>query len=282
MEPWCSVYYTQDLYSSWVLLAYAAHESAISQFGKAALRVLAANAETPDDLPEAIRHSHLKRTLTFANELVGATIPRDSSRVDPETLVKRAYSDAWSTDSILMRLDRNAWPVFIREWLDRLGIQGERMQWMREPWPSGSETLESLVARLVQERNDLAHGVRPSAVLAADPMIDWASAVQEFARRTVGCLQTNLAESMGLTLDSIGTVGDLRFGPHTIPIAELAVAVRVDGHILCRDGAGHLRIGRVISMQHEGDAVENALAGSERLAITLNRSIEGSEFFAPI
>lgn len=275
--------YATELYSGWVLLAYAAHESALVGLGRAAMTVLARCAGTPDALPSALRDWHLRRTIAFANELSGVSAPRRlTGEVTAEDVVRKAYTSAWADVSILMRLDKNAWPNNVREWLGRLGVTAEQLRWMREVYGAGSDTLESRVAELVQERNDLAHGLRPSSVRSADAMQDWVSAVMEFTRRTTEVLQVALAESLSPTLETIGERADKSLGSNTAALVVVAQPLQVGGHLLCRGADGRVCQARIISMQCGGESLQEASPGAERIAITLNRSVEGIELFAPL
>jgi hypothetical protein len=251
-------------------------------YGKALMSLVSVAAPTPDDLPEGVRASHLKRTLIYANELSGSTASRRKGTVDLEQLLRTAYTSDWATTSVLMRLDGNAWPEAVKSWLDRIGVGDDRLQWMKAPQGDGSESLESRVKSLITERNDLAHGVRPVALQSAASMNDWLAAVMEFSRRTYACVQVAYAEGFPAMLASpLGELdpGAPALGASTVAIAELKARIDVGGHVLARSADGKVVCAQVLSMQSDGLALEQALPGQQRVAVTLNRAVAGIEFF---
>ncbi|GAA5036168.1 HEPN domain-containing protein [Microbacterium fluvii] len=275
--------YATELYSGWVLLAYAAHESALTGLGRAAMAVLARNAPTPDALPEVMQEWHLRRTIAFANELSGVNAPRRrAGQVRLEDVVRRAYTSDWADVSILMRLDANAWPSNVREWLSRLGVSGDQLRWMKDPHGQSTDTLESRVSELVQERNDLAHGIRPTSVRSADAMREWSDAVLEFSRRVSEAIQVTLATSLKIDLKPIGVRADEELGSNTAALATVASQICVGGHVLCKGADGRVHHGRIVSIQCDGADLAEVAGGSERVAVTLNRPVEGMVLYAPI
>lgn len=58
--------------SALIWIAYAVHEGAMGALGRAVMAVLAANAPTPDGLPDVIKQAHAVRTLVLANEISGS------------------------------------------------------------------------------------------------------------------------------------------------------------------------------------------------------------------
>jgi len=276
--------YSRELYSSWILMAYAAHESAIKSYGQAAMKVLARVAPTPDQLPEAMAEAHQKRTLQLANEIASKNANRGDQRVDLGTHFRTAYTREWAITSVLMRLDRNAWANNIRELLKRVEVEDSAFSWLREPWEHGSETLESRVDALVRERNLIAHGDRPDSLLSEDVMRDWIAEVKEFSRRVKCILQARLATSFAALLDE--ELGDLDpFGPkmavETVALILTHRDLAVSDHVLLLHEDGRIAAAYIKSIQSAGTARERVSKGSARIAVTLNTAAAGCRLYAP-
>lgn len=271
----------RELYSSWVLLTYAAHESSIAGLGNAVMKVLANLAARPARLPPELRLLHAERTLIVANEARGTTSARRNPGLDLETLLVKAYSASWSSNSVLMRLDRNAWPDVVREWLRRLTSDEGNFEWMRTPAPSSTETLESVVSGLVRERNDIAHGVRPANLRTDADMIDLVRDVEEFARHVFMMVELALFRHFPRRLPSkVGIVDPLvSLGAHTVAFSRLAIALAVGDHVVLRRG-DNVRCARVSSLQSGGAALNAAAPGAEKVAVTLSKEVGRASVFA--
>lgn len=272
--------YELELYSAWVLLSYAAHESAITSYGKAVVTLLSTLAATPDNLPTVLQESHLRRTLLYADELTNNRVRAEG--VSAEDLLKQAYTTDWATNSVLMRLDRNAWPDNVRELLGRAGVADEDLRWMKEPYGTGTETLESQVRKLVFERNGIAHGNRPVSVSRADSMCEWLDAVREFSRRTVMALQLTLAESFPTAV--IAPLGEIDaaatgLSEETQAFSVMLVSLAKGDHVLGRTPDGRMAVARVRSMMSDSRPLDDVSVGQQRVAVTFNRSVAGAEMF---
>ncbi|MGC5171209.1 HEPN domain-containing protein [Microbacterium sp. DT81.1] len=274
--------FTSDVYASWILLAYASYEAALRNLGEATIGHLGQFAPTPADLPDDIRRAHAERVVRRASEAFSQRVPSRGQDIDPEDFLSRAFGSDWASVSVLLRIEKNGWVQNVREWLRRVGAEDADMVWMREPYGSSTETLESFVDRLVGERNDLAHGDLPAATLSADLMVEWIDAISEFVRRIYLCLQVACARAFPAHV--MRRFGDIdpdapALSDMTAAFAVLHEDVSVMQHALVISDSGEVRAARVASMQTESIGIEKATAGDERVAITFSRSIERCAVF---
>lgn len=266
-------------------MIYAAHESAISEFGKAVLKCMSDSVEIPNELPEAIEELHINSTLALASMLQnGKRLPLDlTGDLDLLTLFRRANSSEWANYSILMRIDGNAWPDKISEWLRRIDANDS---WMNHPWDDGSETLNSKIRSLLDERNRVAHGERPVNLQSLVVMEDWVEAFEHFSK----CVKTEIQVAISrmfpslLTLD-IGEV-DLQvtnLGESTVPFLATHHDLEVGVDILAKNRSnGSLFLTKIKSMQSSGLNQVAVLSGSSKIAVSFNRPVSDCDLFLPV
>lgn len=279
--------YARSLYSSWVLLTYASLEGAIDSLGTAVMRVLAEVARTPDHLPEMLKKHHLARTLLLAQELEGGTargrkIPEE---ITAESLLREAFTEEWWANSVLMRLDKNAWSNNAKEWLERVGAKTEELSWMNDPWEAGgSERRSSLIDTLVRERNDLAHGETPDNLVSSDLMIARVEAVRDFLQFSKTSLQISLLSSFeSLQRSALGRIDKGQdLGRSTFAFEELYSMAKVDEVLVLRTSTSTYVPARIKSIQCNGNDLQQVEAGAVRVAITINRDVEGCEILSTI
>ncbi|WIY02810.1 MAE_28990/MAE_18760 family HEPN-like nuclease [Amycolatopsis mongoliensis] len=276
--PRGDVDYRVNLYSSWILLAYAATEAAFTKLGNASLQTLKVAAGVPGDLPPQLMAAHQKRTLAYLS--AQATSERKDSNF--QDAISHLDSVRWAEFSRLTAIDRNVWSDVIREWCDRLMVAEAKISWMKAPFGDSSESAASRLDKLVSERNSIAHGEVPENLLGADLMCGWIDDARSFFERCICAMQAHFVERFG-TFDCrhLGEVDEkVTLGPSTVAIKKLDVAVSVGDHVcLVPVGDGAPRVGSIISIQSEGVSLQAVEIGRERVAIGLSRQVRANSLF---
>lgn len=271
-----------DRYGSWILLAYGACEFGLGQIGQAMLQSLAQRYPTPSRLPARIALSHRQTTLSHLSFLAAQHPNRPGFLESLSKFDGRGWSDA----SQLMTLPGNAWPDNVKSWLSRLGIESNYLGWMTEPNSlSGqpSETLESRLSNLVQERNPIAHGQRPQNLLSPSEMVDWVEDCRRFVESCATTMQLHFASTMPFRLSKIGDIDQLlQLGSTTLPFLTTRTDLTVGQHVLLSRNRSPKRIACIQSMMSNGISSNHFSAGTSRVAVTLNKPHGGtSAYLAP-
>ncbi|WP_144877527.1 HEPN domain-containing protein [Microbacterium sp. 1.5R] len=276
--------FASDVYASWVLLTYAAYEASIQALGKAAVQHLGEFSSSLSDLPDLVREAHIERTVRRASDALSRN--KHGASDDPgsvEEILRGAVGPAWADESSLLRLDRNAWSDNVKELLRRVGVGDPEMEWMRQPFGPSTETLESQVDRLVQERNDLAHGDLPTEIRSPELMIDQISAVQEFVRQSYYCLMMMCASAFPSSLSKeLGVVNEappVSLAETTVGYLAISTAVRVGDFVPTVSDEGQLRLTRVVSIQCSSESLEVVEPGREHVAVTFSRPMRTARAF---
>lgn len=259
--------YRAELYGSWVLMTYGACQYSLGQIGNACMRVLAERARRPRDLLDRPQIEHYRLTLSE----VQRTMLEGSSPSRVDAALRNLVSGSWSESSQLLRIDRNVWPSYIREWMGRIGVSGAAVRWMDQPIPGGTETYASRMTALVAERNPIAHGELVVQVLDSTLMVDWLEDCRLFIERCALTLIEHLVTAYRPRLTRIGTIDQaVRLGNQTIALARVARHVEVGDHVVLklRDS---VRAARVRSIMANDVALDYAREGSLRVAVTLTR-----------
>jgi hypothetical protein len=267
--------YRQSLYCSWVLLAYAAMQGAITGQGSACVAILGRAARKPDDLPEHLRKEHQRQTLMaltdYANGRAGSSLTDRQFAAALSSLEQ----DDWSEHTRLLALDRNVWPDVVRAWLSRLGTS-HKLGWIDAPYGEGSETLGSQMERLIDERNRFAHGERPGSLLEPNIMCEWIDAAQFFVERVVRTVQDwTIRTFPDLPYPDIGVVDAVTsatLGDQTLAFSTLSTSLRID-EVVCVWHEDKPALTKVVSMQSEGVPLEEVADGQERLAVSFARKV---------
>lgn len=274
--------YSSTLYSSWVLLTYAAYEGSIADLGESALGVLQQFSDTPDDLPDLVRTAYSKRVV----ETIVTTSRRTSShtKVSAEEVVRSAFSSGWAQHSRLLQLDGNAWPDSVCELLGRLGVEDSKLSWLKEPADDSSESWESIVKRLVAERNTLAHGQASDNLQDAAKMSTWLSEIRTFSERihAVACaaLITHFTQLIPPQLGDLDEEYTPTLGNSTNAFSTLRRAVKVGDFLLDVRPDNTAHVVRVVSLQREGVSVVAAEAGDTRVAVSVSKRIDDRGLWA--
>jgi hypothetical protein len=274
--------FASDVYASWVLLTYAAYEASIQALGKAAVQHLGEFASSLSDLPDVVREAHIERTVRRASDALSRS--KHVASDDPgsvEEILRGAVGPAWADESSLLRLDRNAWSVNVKDLLRRVGVGDSEMEWMRQTFGPSTETLESQVDRLVQERNDLAHGDLPTEIRSPELMIEQISAVQEFVRQSYYCLMMVCANAFPSSLSKeLGVVNEaVVLAETTVGYLAMTTAVRVGDFVPTVSDEGQLRLTRVVSIQCSSESLDVVEPGHEHVAVTFSRPMRTTRAF---
>lgn len=279
LAPAGDVSYRSALYSSWVLLTYAATEAGIDGLGKACMNIFGREAPNPGLLPPEIMNEHRMRSL---NHLAGLASARQQ---DAEFAKSLSVLDAagWHERSRLLALDQNVWPDSVREWMYRIGVAKERVRWMSEPSDEHSDTLESRIRELIFERNLIAHGGRPDNLLSAALMCAWLADARRFVERVGRVLQCHVADLLHLTLERVGDVDPtVTLGNSTVAILELRSTVAVGDHLLLTGSDAETKSCLVVSLQNHGQELVSAVSGLTSVAITVDRRVQAAELCLPV
>ncbi|WP_144837158.1 MAE_28990/MAE_18760 family HEPN-like nuclease [Kocuria rosea] len=269
-----NVHYS-ELYSSWILLMYAAHEASFVGYSESVMRVFSHLNLEPDKLPENIKSHHISRTLLLANEVKNGISHQNQSDVDLESLIMNASTSNWVNNSALMRLDKNAWPDAIEEILGRISFDGSDTSWMNDTYQGSSNTYKGVIKWLVQERNSLAHGNRPDTFEAFDIILDNVDVIADFSRRSKCFLQVALASHFPQLLSAeLGDVADMNIGENIIPFETVHNDISVGDHVLLKQRTGKLATSYVKSIKSGDKKLNIAEAGSTKVAICFNRSVK--------
>ncbi|WP_273654476.1 MAE_28990/MAE_18760 family HEPN-like nuclease [Cellulomonas fimi] len=268
------VTYAMHLYSSWVLLAYAATEAAVVDFGRAIIECLGEAAADPSMLPAPVRVEHYTRMLRD----LGLRAKDEGADASFSDLLRSVDGESWADTTILMRLERNVWPETIKEWLGRIGLAGEKLRWMSQPIGASAETAASRLTKLVEERNDIAHGALPTQILTADLMCDWIDEIAAIVGEIAASLQRHLASEYPNLL--VAPIGQLdpnppRLSDETIAMLEVGVTLKSGSALLLRSSEGAVHFVTVKSLQIDGVAMEEVAAKSNRVAVTVSRDARG-------
>lgn len=279
ISPQGDVDYRGAIYSSWVLLAYAATEAGIVGLGRAVLRLLGRISPMPNMLPASILGEHRIRSLKHLARLV-----EDETQQAEFAAAFRGFdAQGWHERSRLMHVDHNVWPDTVRELLGRLHVPSGSLSWMNEAETGGSETLSSRVAELIRERNALAHGGRPDNLLSSELMCQRVGDALRYVEQAAITLQCHLSDLLTLAPVGIGQVDHaLQLGTHTVPVVRLDFAISVGDHLLIGGISTGTKSCIVQSLQCDGQALTRAPAGAERVSITVSREIHGGTLCLPI
>ncbi len=272
------VEYRNNLFASWVLLLYAATESAIANQGRACVRLLGSAFTVPTQLPEPALKHHRLLTLSHLAEQA-----KDPAPDFPRALSALEGED-WAEHTRLLHLPGNVWPDVVTGWLGRLGIFGAEVRWMQQPRPDGdSETIASRVGALVAERNAIAHGEGPTQLLSRELAIAWLDDARFFVRAVVTTLQQHLVNVLDLDLPGLGQRDlNVRLGAQTIALLEMHHDLHVDSHVVVVTGAGQVRVARVRSIYQGGVAVDSVVAGAAHVAVNVSRDVRHCAIFTAV
>lgn len=261
-QPGADVRYRQSLYCAWVLLAYAAAEGTFVELGKAATEVIGSRIAAPGNLPVKIRDHHRERTLRHVLTLV--------KEPDYATWMGAVEAPNWPTYSRLLSLERNVWVNEIRGWFSRLE-GADTLEWLTSLTADAQETLESRWNRLVEVRNDIAHGELPAEIATAEVVGAWIESYETFARHSVASLHQVLAKILDVAHCShVGEVDTaLSLGSSTIAFKELGCMLSLGDHVLLGD-SHDVQVGRILSIQRHGDSLEEAPIAMNEVAVTLS------------
>lgn len=265
--------YRANLYSSWILLTYAATEAALQEQGRACLRVIGSLIDTPADLPPLLMKKHHQRTLEHLSGLASA----DDQDDDFMDAISSINSHGWTRFTRLTSIDRNVWPNVVKEWLRRLDVDESRLKWMEEPFIDDSETASSRLKTLVSERNSIAHGLVPDNFVDAEIMCKWIDDSRAFVKQVVATLQAHLVTMLKISLDHLGEIDkSVSLGNSTVAFLRLSFEMRDGAHVSLVAPDGGCHIATVRSMQSNDVSLSYAPAGQERIAVTLSREIRES------
>jgi RiboL-PSP-HEPN len=256
-----------DLYGSWVLLAYSVCQFSIDEIGRGCMQLLGKKYRYPGLMPDSIFASHQKMTLDYIRWLM----ERDADNSDVKQLIRHVYSNEWSSHSKLLQLDRNVWPSVVREWLRRLGVNDGDLKWMSEPVPGKTETYESRMTSLVEERNPIAHGQSADSILTAILMKEWVEDCCRFMERCAMTVSLRMAQDHTLRLERVGLVdATMRLGNSTVAVEELNYPVSVRDHLILSSRGVRKKIVRVDSIMSDGKHHDLLPAGHKHVALGLN------------
>lgn len=279
LAPKSNVEFRGALYSSWVLLTYAAMEAGINSLGSACLRIIGRVAPTPADLPADLLGEHRLRSINYLAGLANAK----RQNADFAATLSSLDTIGWHERSRLMTIDGNVWPDSVREWMGRIGVDSPELKWLTDPSERDSETLESRIRQLISERNQLAHGGRPDNLLRASLMCEWLGDARLFVRRSGQVMQRQLANLLDLPLNLLGEVDTaVSLGNSTVGIAKLWGAVAVGDHLLLREVGVGIKSCNVVSLQRNHQDLSAAAPGSTQVAVTVDRRVRGGELFLAI
>jgi hypothetical protein len=258
-----------DLYGSWVLLAYSVCQHSIDEIGRACMQLLGHKYRYPSLLPNEIFALHQKMTLDYTRRL----IEKGEANSDVKQQIMHVYSSEWWSHSKLLNLDRNVWPSVVREWLRRLGADGGDLKWMSEPVPGKTETYESRMTALVDERNPIAHGQPASSILSAPLMKEWVEDSCHFMERCAMTVSLRLAQDHRLRLERLGIVDTKEsLGNRTLPMEELNWPIGKGDHLILSTRGIRKKIVRVDSIVSDGAHYDVLPAGHKRVALGLSSS----------
>jgi hypothetical protein len=261
-----------NLYESWVLLLYSACQYSIDEIGRACMEFLGWKYRFPSDLPKETFYLHQQSTL----DSIRRSSERESGREDVRDRLRLMYSREWAKHSEMLKLENNVWPTVLRNWLRRLGVLDGELRWMLDPVRGGSETYESRMSALVQERNPIAHGQPVGTILTAAVMQDWLIDCRIFVERCCMSVALALASVHEPRLLRLGlTDPKVRLGNHTIALRQLAHSVSVSDHILLASGGDRKKVVRVDSIMSNGQSYNTLPPGSERVSIGLSGEHHG-------
>lgn len=256
-----------DLYGSWVLLTYAACQFSIDEIGRGCMLFLGKKYRHPSLMPDKVFALHQKMTLDHIRRLMEKGVENP----DIKQLTRHVYSGEWSTYSQLLKLEYNVWPNVIREWLQRLGTGDGDLKWMSEPVPGKTETYESRMTDLVEERNPIAHGQSPSSILTESLMKEWVEDCSRFMERCAMTVSMRLARNFAPRLERLGTVdAKVKLSGSTVAIEELNYPISVGDHLVLSSRGVRKRIIRVESIMSDGSPHNLFPAGHQRVALGLS------------
>lgn len=270
--------YRVSLYSSWVLLTYAAAEAVIVGQSAACLRVLKVGAPEPKDLPDDLLAQHRRKTIRALlnrvdDEGAGAGQPDFGEAL-------RAIDDSnWTMSSRLMHLGRNVSPDAVRAWLNVIGASAK---WMEKAVDDGTETFDSRLAALVRERNDIAHGRPPSQVKSSEVHLAWIDDTERFFEQVVDAAREALLTRFpSVPLVSIGALdaSPPSLSDYTAAIERLDADIEVGAKLCFRDSAGNVRVSPVKSLQTGGVGHQQVAAGTQHVAVTLGTKPQGADLY---
>ncbi|MER7766011.1 HEPN domain-containing protein [Kitasatospora sp. NPDC096140] len=269
--------FRSDLYGSWVLMAYAACQFSLVEIGRGTMAFLGQKYKHPASMPGNVLRAHEKMTLDGIRRLVEGDAK--SQALVRQTL-KDIYSSNWSTTSKLLKMDRNVWPNNVKEWLKRLGVEDSEMSWMKDTTPGTSETYESRMAELVEERNPIAHGQSPSQLLTAQLMKDWLGECREFMERCAMTVEWRLAIDHKPRLRTAGSVDKaLVLGNKTVPIVQLSLPLRVGDHVLLASAGQRKKVARVEALYSNMASYQELPAGHQAVAVGLSKTHQACGIF---
>jgi RiboL-PSP-HEPN len=256
-----------NLYGSWVLLAYSACQFSIDEIGRGCMQLLGKKYRHPSLLPDGVFTLHQKMTLDYVRWLMEGR----ADNLDMKQLIRHIYSNEWSAHSRLLKLDRNVWPSVVREWLRRLGVDDGDLKWMSEPVPGKTETYESRMNALVEERNPIAHGQSASSILTATLMKEWVEDCCRFMERCAMTVALRLARDHTLRLERLGIVDTkVKLGNSTLAVEELNYPISIGDHLVLSSHGIRKKIVRVDSIMSAGTPHDSLPAGHTRVALGLN------------
>jgi len=267
VAPRSNLQYRADLYGTWVLMTYAACQYSLEEIGRACLDFLGSRAGGPRKLTDDVRRAHLRLTINAVRRALD-----DGSRLtDADLMLQNIQSSRWAEHSALMAIERNVWPDYVREWLLRLGVEGNSLAWMQQAAPGKTETYYSRMNALVAERNPIAHGVAAGQTLNAQLMQDWLCDCRGFVEKCAMAVGEHLVRTYRPRLRKVGLLNtDLALGARTAALHACLEDLAVGDHLVLKSSQS-VRIARVESMMSHDTHLRSAPRGTAEVAVVLSK-----------
>jgi hypothetical protein len=268
--------FRSDLYGSWVLMAYAACQFALVEIGRGCMDFLGSKYRRPNSLPPDILRIHQKMTLDGIRGMV-----EDAGKTAQfYQAIQDLHSSEWSRHSNLLKMERNVWPNNVKEWLRRLGVTDGAMKWMTESVPGKTDTYESRMSALVEERNPIAHGESPSNILSSGLMKDWIADCRAFMENCAMTVEFHLSREHAPRLRKYGIADrKVSLGNRTVGLKSLNYALAIGDHVLLASSGVRKKIARVDSIMSAGVMYESLGSGSAEVAIGLSKPHQNCDVF---
>lgn len=235
------------------------------------MHFLANQYRTPRSLPEPIRNAHLELTISHIDRL--------TDPIERSAALDRIQSRDWPKGSMLLNIDGNVWPDRIREWMKRIGICEDEYSWMSERFQDRTDTHESRMRELIQERNSLAHGERPDELKQHGVFVDLFTDCQRFVERSFETVEVSLYRHLRKAPQQIGEAAPRNLRPNS----QYSLAFRVlnndleVGQHLIATSRGEAKSVRVRSIMSDGRELQHAPSGTERISVTVSKPVSGMQ-----
>ncbi|MFD8370659.1 HEPN domain-containing protein [Streptomyces sp. NPDC059688] len=267
-----------DFYGAWVLMTYASCQYALDEIGQGCIGFLGNRHKYARSMPDLVFKNHERLTLDTARRMTDGDA---QTRSQIKQALLEIYSAKWSTNSSLLKMERNVWPSNVREWLKRIGVEERDMSWMSDPAsPGASDTYSSRLAELVEERNPIAHGQSPQRVLSAATMKSWLTECEDFMENCAMTVELHLSRHHVARIARLGVLDrKLKLSNKTVPVLVLNHQVRVGDHVLLGSQSERKKVAKVTSIMSGGMAFNDLPAGHERVAIGLSKPHQGSGLY---